>query len=387
MKKHIIRLFSVVLVLSLFLTAFSVDAALSKNEILQKIDSLDSKNAQLQSDIKKLQGQINQQQAIKAKLEQKIANIQRQIDICNSEINSINAEIAKNNKEIAADRLAYKKRLRAIQMSNSGNDLQIILGAENFSEFLQLAQYTSSVSARDQKLIAKLEKKIEANEKLLKEQVEVKKTVTKKQNELQAENREIQAVISKISGNKSQLQSDKDSIQKQLKKYNDALKQFASNTGGVSFYVSNLNFSWPTPGYYGISAGWQSNDSVHNGRHFGIDIAGGGIAEARIIAMADGVVTGVNNSCNHNYGKYGNCCGNGYGNYVNINHGRYKGDTYTAIYAHMSRAAVSNGQRVKKGQTIGYVGTTGWSTGYHLHLGIAVNGGWRNPMNFFRRVG
>ena len=85
---------------------------------------------------------------------------------------------------------------------------------------------------------------------------------------------------------------------------------------------------------------------------------------------------------------YGSCgCGGGYGNYVTINHGTLNGNTYVATYGHMVSTAVSPGTTVKKGQTIGYVGTTGWSTGYHLHFGLAVNGSWVNPMNYFKRVG
>jgi len=145
---------------------------------------------------------------------------------------------------------------------------------------------------------------------------------------------------------------------------------------------------WPTPGFYGISAGFQSNDAVHRGHHNGIDIAGGGISGAAIVAISDGVVVTSNNSCSHNYGKSGSCgCGGGYGNYVTINHGTKDGRTYVVTYGHMSRAAVGAGTTVKKGQTIGYVGSTGWSTGYHLHFGLAVNGAWVNPMNYFRKVG
>ncbi len=127
---------------------------------------------------------------------------------------------------------------------------------------------------------------------------------------------------------------------------------------------------------------------MHKGHHNGIDIAGGGIAGKPIVAIADGVVTRSNNSCTHNYKKNGSCgCGGGYGNYVTINHGTNGGNTYVATYGHMSSTAVNTGAVVKKGQTIGYVGTTGWSTGYHLHFGISVNGAWQNPMNFFKRVG
>ena len=140
-------------------------------------------------------------------------------------------------------------------------------------------------------------------------------------------------------------------------------------------------------GFFGISAGFKSNDAVHRGNHNGIDIAGGGIAGQPIRAIADGYVTLVSNSCTHNYKKSGNCCGNGYGNYCTINHGTLNingsSANYVAYYAHASKIIVSNGQYVKQGDIVGYVGTTGWSTGYHLHLGILKNGTWINPYPLF----
>lgn len=388
MKTNLFRIFTAVLCVVMMLTAVSFNtSAKSASQLRQDISNLESKSAQLEKEIKQLQGQINSQNAIKSKLEQKIAVVQQQINACNSEISKINTEIENNNKEIAKDKLAYKKRLRAIHTSNSGSNIQVLLGAKNFSEFLQLAQYTSAVSKRDQKLIAKLEEKIKSNEKLLEEQVEIKKTVTAKQAELQAENNKIQAIINEIDGDQSKLESDNAKIEKQIKEYNKTLASMTS-TNGTSFVYDGGAFLWPVPGYYGISAGWQSNDSVHKGRHYGIDIAGGGIYNKPIVAIADGIVTRSNNGCTHNYKKYGSCgCGGGYGNYVTINHGTNGGNTYVATYGHMTRTAVGTGAVVKKGQTIGYVGTTGWSTGYHLHFGISVNGSWRNPMNYYKRVG
>ncbi len=388
MKKSLNKIYTAVLSVVMIFTAaaFNISAA-SANEIRQNINELEAQSKALEKEIKNLQGQINSQKAVKTKLQEKISVIQQQINVCNSEINKINAEIDANNKEIEADKLTYKKRLRAIHTSSSNNGLQVLLGAENFAEFLQLAQYTSSVSRRDQKLVTRLEEKIAANQKLLDEQVEIKKTVTAKQQELQAENNKIQAVINQIDGDQSKLEKDNAAIEKQIKEYNKTLASMTS-TNGTSFVYDGGAFLWPVPGYYGISAGWQSNDSVHKGKHYGIDIAGGGIAGKPIVAISDGIVTKANNGCTHNYKKYGSCgCGGGYGNYVTVNHGTNNGNTYVATYGHMTRTAVGVGAVVKKGQTIGYVGTTGWSTGYHLHFGLAVNGSWRNPMNYYKRVG
>ncbi|MBR2447983.1 MAG: M23 family metallopeptidase [Clostridia bacterium] len=146
------------------------------------------------------------------------------------------------------------------------------------------------------------------------------------------------------------------------------------------------SFLWPTPtvsrisSYYGTRWG-----RMHNG----IDIANGNCWGDKIIAIADGVVTTYSNSCTHNYGKkpVRNCCGSGYGNYVTINHGTRAGKTYVAYYAHMAKITVKLGEKVKKGQIIGYIGSTGRSTGAHLHFGLAVNGAWVNPMSYYKKVG
>ncbi len=133
-------------------------------------------------------------------------------------------------------------------------------------------------------------------------------------------------------------------------------------------------FGWPCPGCYYISSGFGSRWGTN---HKGIDIAQSAGEDA--VASRAGKVIKINTSCTHNYGKSKNCCGNGYGNYVLIDH---EDGTYSTMYAHLQQVIVSVGDYVEKGQTVGYVGTTGWSTGYHLHFEIRKDGTAVNPSDY-----
>ncbi|MDE6501814.1 MAG: peptidoglycan DD-metalloendopeptidase family protein [Ruminococcus sp.] len=140
---------------------------------------------------------------------------------------------------------------------------------------------------------------------------------------------------------------------------------------------SQQPYVWPVPDFYYVISGYGERDGLN---HNGIDISDGGIAGATICAVRDGLVISVNNSCPHNYGKpEGSCgCGGDFGNYVMISHD----GTYSTLYGHMAYATVSVGDYVHQGQTIGAVGSTGWSTGPHLHLELRVNGVTTNPLDY-----
>lgn len=141
---------------------------------------------------------------------------------------------------------------------------------------------------------------------------------------------------------------------------------------------STATFLWPVPGYYTVSSGYGYR-SFDRSFHAAIDISGGGISGAPIVAVADGVVILGCNTCTHDYSKGYSCgCGGGYGNYLSIVHD----STYATLYGHCQSIIVSDGEKVKKGQTIGYVGSTGFSTGSHLHFEFKKNGVKVNPMDF-----
>ncbi|MBQ9354856.1 MAG: M23 family metallopeptidase, partial [Clostridia bacterium] len=277
-----------------------------------------------------------------------------------------------------------------IYMSNSASTVKVLLGAENFSEFLQLSQLTSSVSSRDKAMmeelaeaIKTLNEKNEENQKLLNDQVAVRSTILAKQAELENDENEAASIYNGIASEQKQSESEKAAIESNIRAMQKKLEDDIRARSYASFINPNTGFMWPVDGFRGISAGFQSNDPLHKGHHNGIDIAGGGIAGQPIRAIADGYVTLVSNSCTHNSKKSGNCCGNGYGNYCVVNHGNISGANYVAYYAHAERIIVGNGAHVTRGQILGYVGTTGWSTGYHLHLGIMRNNVWVNPYPLF----
>ena len=403
MKISLKRIITVIMCLVMVVTASLYTAAASREQLNQDIAALKSQANSIQSEIDKLKAEKSDQAAILDAVRKKIANTQAQIDRCNREIASINSTINANKAEISAkeneiqdDIFEYKKRLSAMYMTGSGNNIQILLGAEDFSDFLRLSQFTASMSARDKKLIEALRSEIEIlnqkndeNQKLLEEQVSIKATIDAQQSELEAQENEAAAIYNDIAAEQADNQENLDDVNAQIKKLQKQLEDsIASSSKNYSTFInSNTGLQWPVSGFFGISAGYKSNDAVHRGNHNGIDIAGGGIAGQPIRAIADGYVTLVNNGCSHNLRKNVNCCGNGYGNYATINHGTLNingsSANYVAYYAHAQKIIVSNGQYVKQGDIIGYVGTTGWSTGYHLHLGILKNGSWINPYPLF----
>lgn len=150
----------------------------------------------------------------------------------------------------------------------------------------------------------------------------------------------------------------------------------AITTTTTTISKPSSGFIWPTPGYYYISsifgARWGTT-------HKGIDVGDAGIMGASVCASKAGTVTYVSNSCTHNYAKTSSCgCGGGYGNYIIIQHD----GTYSTLYGHLTSASVSVGDYVQQGQIIGTVGSTGWSTGAHLHFEVRVNGTQQDPLNY-----
>ena len=421
LKRILCALLSVCMIsLPISMSVFSAGAE-SISSLQQKLEDLEKQNKDYQSILDKAESDIKDKEEYKDALVNKIKNLNDKIAITRESIEALNSDIeAKQtdinnaNSDIKSQVDALCVRLRTIYMAGSASDLEIILGAKDFSDFVDKMELVKTLSNYDKKLIGEITDKLDSVSEQKESLENDKADLESKQDSLQADlddlndtlekNEEILKNLYTESDNaKSAIESavgESDEIQAKIASYyakqataaQEAAQKAqeadkannnsgSSNTDGSSsgssgdITPSSSGFTWPCPGFYYLSSLWNEDRTTYN--HGAIDIAGAGIMGASVVAADNGTVIDTYNSCYHNWGKNGSCgCNGGYGNYVMIDHGNGK----VTVYGHFTNVIVSPGQTVKKGQTIGYVGSTGNSTGPHLHFECRYNGVKYNPM-------
>lgn len=425
LKKVLCAFLSVCLITMPF--ACSITASAESIESLeQQLKSLDEKNQEYKAIIEQTQSDIEEKEeyidALVKRIEvldDKIELTRESIDALNQDIEQKQADIDQANADIEDQMATLCSRLRTIYMAGSASDLEIIFGAKDFSDFIDKMQLVKTLSNYDKELIDSINEKLEGISEQ-KESLEADKAELEvQQASLEADQEEFNTVLEEneetlrnlYTSNSDAQQAleeaalESEEIEKQITEYYEAQRIAAqkaaedtaknqnsgSNTsesnggstytppandgGTVSPIVSSSGYTWPCPGYYYLSSEWNEDRGSYN--HGAIDIAGSGIMGATVVAADSGTVISAYYDCPHNWGKSASCgCGGGYGNYVMIDHGNGK----ITIYAHLTSGVVSTGQYVSKGQTIGYVGSTGYSTGPHLHFECRLNGVKYNPM-------
>lgn len=389
-----------------------------KEEINAKLDAVNEK-------IDDLQDKIDQEEAYQAELTNQISLYKQQIQLLDEEIESLEIEIENKNAEIVQleediDQLEvdiaakqveidetyeqFKTRMVALYQAGETSSLAMLLSSSSFSDFVTNVRLMQAVSASDEQLVDKLRTQ-KADQEETKAQVEDTKaqvetalievqeyeeSVILQREEQKTAQSNLEVAYSKsksaqqdlealkaqyeedLAAAKAQDEAVESEIQafyaEQARKAAEAEKarQEAAAKGETveeaPVNTGNLSFRWPLPGYSMITSGYGPRWGSF---HTGIDISGGGVYGASIVAAESGTV--ILASSHYSYG-----------NYVIVDHG----GGYTTLYAHMSSIACSVGDYVSKGQTIGYVGSTGNSTGPHLHFEVRTNGSHQNPSGF-----
>nr|WP_319489406.1 peptidoglycan DD-metalloendopeptidase family protein [uncultured Caproiciproducens sp.] len=394
-KKWVKYMVAVILALAMIFTPqISVPASASKSlSQLQKEQSeLKKQQSEVAAKLKSLKADKAKKQEYKNALDTQVSTVQSQIDVINQQITALDSDISEKESQIAGKQKSIntnyellKQRLRALYLTGEASNLEIILNAKSVMDLADKTEAIQAITTHDTNLINTLKTdmqsiqtqkaEIETNRKSV---ADAKVALDTKQGELTSLINETKSVIAELAANESSANAESAKLAAQRKKADAAIDQwykdyYASQkgTGGSGGYVSKGNFTWPVPGVTRISSGYGSRSG---GFHKGIDIAAAGVYGKPIVAADSGKVMMAG------WGNYGTGYG-GYGNVVAIDHG----GGYSTLYGHCSSVAVSKGQTVKKGQVIAYVGSTGDSTGPHLHFEIRVNGVAKNPMNWFSK--
>lgn len=408
----------------------TVSAEDSISDLEQQLQQLEQENEKYQKILDDTKSDIAEKEEYKSALVSKVQVLDEKIAVTREKISSLNDDIKekqdaydKGLSEVEDQFDALANRLRILYMSGNATDLEIIFGAKDFSDLIDKMELVKSLANSDKELISEIQtkldelstkkKSLEADKKDLETQQASLKSDQDEFNKLISDNDEI---LKNLYASNSEAQNSlesaalqSDEIEAKISQYYAAQKAAAehaaqtsqsssssgsssssssssssgssssgsSSSGSSSVIVpSGSGFAWPTPGFVSLSSEWFEDREVYN--HGGIDIAGAGIMGTPVVAAADGTVVATNSSCTHNWGKSYSCgCGGGYGNYVMISHAGGK----MTVYGHLTSLTVSSGQSVSRGQVIGYVGSTGNSTGPHLHYECRLNGVRYNPMS------
>ena len=348
-----------------------------------EIDALKAEQAESRLRQQELKEQLEDAEADQMAAQQKRQLLQAQLDAINDELDSIDAQLAYYDQEIAqkeaeriqaeADEQAqyelFCQRVRAMEEEGTVSYWSILFNAEDFSDLLDRLADVDAVMDYDNQVMEELTAireeivrlKTQLEEARADEQ-EARDQQAAKQAEQQAKVAEAQKLLDEINADVAEVNRQLDDeiagaeeIQAEIaRKQKQLEEQRRQNNITID---SETSYLWPLPGYYRLSSQFGYRIHPITGKahsHTGIDIpAPGGTP---ILACKSGQV--VTSAYHYSYG-----------NYVVIDHGNGN----STLYAHMSSRAVSEGQMVTQGQTIGYVGTTGSSTGNHLHLEVRDN--------------
>ncbi len=332
--------------------------------IKEKINSLrkmerqeTNKLSRNQQKLEKNQKALEQSKAQYNIKQKNIASLQRELDLYLRQYNTRQEKMANRIRHI------YKTKHTLI--------LDLLISTNSISQFLDRIYYQNLIIQSDKEKMQSL--KTEArNIALLKHRLEnEKKQLTKVIINIDKENKNIKQTISENKSMIEKIQKDKKAYEKserELKRQSDRLASMISNSTRHSEVVAGRGFILPVHGRVTSPFGWRTHP-IFKSRifHSGIDYA-----------VPMGTPIKASNSGKVLYsGWYG-----GYGKVVIIDHGNCTGKPTTTLYAHMSQQKVTKGQNVERGQIIGLSGSTGYSTGPHVHFEVRINGKPQNPNNY-----
>ena len=392
--------------LLLSVSVYPATAATSMSSLQNKLDKLSQSIVQHKKELSNAKKKEQAAKALESELKEKVTVVQSQISVLKGQIAEVQNSIGLKEQEIAAKEQQitekeaeiadqwgdFKQHMAAMQELRDGGSVAMLSAVNDLYELLTFNEVMQDISVKDTEIMDNMKTAkagLEADKTALEsdraELVSQKADLQSQKKELDSQNSQMQSKQSELNSSisaakmsaadakkaqaaaQAAIESDElnyEAVKSQIQKL---IAQAASSQPQLSF----TGFICPLKSYSRISSeyGWRKNPvSGVNKLHAGIDLAAGG--GTPIYAAASGYV------------QVAGWSSGGYGNYVIIYHGKMSdGNTYSTLYGHMKSVATSAGKYVKQGELIGYVGSTGNSTGNHLHLEVWKGGSKANAVN------
>ena len=392
--------------LLLSVSVYPATAATSMSSLQNKLDKLSQSIVQHKKELSNAKKKEQAAKALESELKEKVTVVQSQISVLKGQIAEVQNSIGLKEQEIAAKEQQitekeaeiadqwgdFKQHMAAMQELRDGGSVAMLSAVNDLYELLTFNEVMQDISVKDTEIMDNMKTAkagLEADKTALEsdraELVSQKADLQSQKKELDSQNNQMQSKQSELNSSisaarmsaadakkaqaaaQAAIESDElnyEAVKSQIQKL---IAQAASSQPQLSF----TGFICPLKSYSRISSeyGWRKNPvSGVNKLHAGIDLAAGG--GTPIYAAASGYV------------QVAGWSSGGYGNYVIIYHGKMSdGNQYSTLYGHMRSVATSAGKYVQQGEIIGYVGSTGNSTGNHLHLEVWKGGSKANAVN------
>lgn len=385
--------------LLLSVSVYPATAATSMSSLQNKLDKLSQSIVQHKKELSNAKKKEQAAKALESELREKVTVVQSQISVLKGQIAEVQNSIGLKEQEIAAKEQQitekeaeiadqwgdFKQHMAAMQELRDGGSVAMLSAVNDLYELLTFNEVMQDISIKDTEILDNMKNAKEALES-------DKLTLESQRSELQSKKADLDAQNSQMRAKQNELnssvaaaqmsaaeaqQAQKDAqaaIESDEMNYEAVKKQIQKMIAAAAASKPTLSFTGficPLKSYSRISSeyGWRKNPVTGvNKLHAGTDFAAPG--GTPIYAAASGYV------------QVAGWSSGGYGNYVIIYHGKMSdGNQYSTLYGHMRSVATSAGKYVQQGEIIGYVGSTGNSTGNHLHLEVWKGGSKANAVN------
>lgn len=383
MKRKTVKLIAIIVsAFIIFGLIFSALYGIAYADTLQEqLKKADAKKQEAQTKLDNVKKEREKSLASQEALEHELIELQNKVNKLNEEISETDKKLSAEEKKLneATERAdkqyeSFKERFRILCEEGPVTYLELLFSAKNFCDFVDKIEIATEISENDKNVFDEMEAvklEIEASRNQILElkqaQVASKDNLSQQKSKLNAKQEEQKRYIQSLESDAKAYQKVIDDEEKAMEALKNKISSSLSSSSGKGKTYVGGEFMWPSSCTLITSQFSPRRKNPVSGvykKHTGVDI--GASYGSAVLASNGGTVTLAGRN-------------SGYGNCIVIDHGGGK----ATLYAHLSSIGVSAGQTVSKGQQIGKVGSTGNSTGPHLHFEILINGTAVNPMQYF----